>query len=367
METTAHHDEAQEFAVGAAVTASGAGAQPLRLGFNGTTVSLRKERISVALQPWRNAKSLAYRDKGLALKAAAVDSLDADTRQRAGRWHLERAEGMTRPIVERLARCGRYSVDMLDIATGEVRPVKIGCGDSLCADCRKRRARKVARRLRSQLEGIDRFQRQAHKRRGRLWTLTLRDSTSPGVDALVMRDAWALFRARWRDHYEWSFSFLRYEELSHGRAGQGHNHWHALVWHHPVGRDTLSRWQGWWRQALATAGARHNAGHDYSGNLNLSSTRGGSDAAAVYTTKVYQYVCKEAFDLESLDTQKAAEYIAALYGRRRFTTSRGLLQHAAGPSQFVALAIHPTALQRDDGDGDGHASVTATATAPPSG
>lgn len=366
METTANATNAQETATGA-VVAGGAGAQPLRLGSNNITVSMRKERISVALQPWRESKSLAYRHKGLALKLAAVDSLDPDRRQRAGQWHLQRSEGMARPVVERLGRCGRYSVDVLDTTTGEVKPVKIGCGDSLCADCRKRRARKVARRLRSQLDGIDRWQRQAHKRRGRLWTLTLRDSRNPGTDALVMRDAWTLFRARWRDHYGWSFAFLRYEELSHGRAGQGHNHWHALAWHHPVGRDTLSRWQGWWRTALATAGARHQPGHDYSGNFNLSSTRGGSEVAATYTTKVYQYVCKEAFDLESLDTQRAAEYIAALYGRRRFTTSRGLLQKTAGPSQFVALAIHPTTPGRDGGADDGGASVTGATTGPPSG
>ena len=324
----------------AATTAPGAGAEPRRLGYYNTTVSPRNRALGHALDPWRQTRADQLQAKGLELKAAALEANDWNRFRQAGQWHLARAAGLRRNLAERLCDCGQRVAELVDAATGEVRQVPIGCGQVVCKVCRKRRAQKVSARIRASLEGINEAERRRH-RHPALWTLTMRDPPGqPGLAAVIMRDAWKLLRSRWYAQFGWSFRFCRYEELTPGTSGQGHLHWHAVVWHFRPGKKTLSRWQKWWRQALRTAARRAGYAGDIGGNLDVSPSRGPAEAALAYASKLYKYICKEDLDLQRLDTDLAVSYLTATYTLRRMTTSRYLLRQAEhGPKRFYLVAV----------------------------
>jgi len=343
----------------------GPGAEPRILVYNKITVSPRNRAISEALQPSRLAIALQMRAKGHRLRAAArATGCTADEIRAAGAWHFAHAAGLGRQVAERLHDCGRREIELLDKETGEITSVPVGCGQALCKTCRKKRAGKTARRLREALGPVCEAQA-AMKRQAVLWTLTLRDSGNPGRDALLVREAWANFRASWWAHYGFAFKFIRYEELTAGQAKQGHNHWHALVWAPPMGRASLSRLNSWWARALRTAAENGGISCD-GGALHVAKGKTGAAALAAYAGKVYTYISKESFELEDLETDKAAGYLAAMYRRRRFTTSRALFS-PRGVSRFACLGLRlrEGPAQAPEGQADGQAEASAPSTGPP--
>lgn len=347
---------------------AGAGAEPRILVLKDITVSPRKRLLSDLLQPARLARSARFHAKGLRLKAAALAwGLEPDRARLAGSWHISRARGLERPVKRRLGECGKNVIELCDHATGEVIISPVGCQQALCPTCRKKRASKTARRLRAQLAGYTEYQRVNFKRKPQLWSITLRDSGNPAKDALIMREAWKNFRSTWRDSYGWAFPFIRYEEITTGKRGQGHNHWHAVVWHHPMGKRSLSQLNHWWKLALGTAARRLGTTCD-AGTIHVSDKHGPAEAAAAYAGKVYAYISKESFELEDLDTELAADYLDTTYGMRRFTTSRYLLAQSMGPSRFTLICLR--AWRPGDPGGiepqqDDDTSPGAPATGPP--
>lgn len=319
------------------LAASGPGAEPRILVYEEITVSPRKRAISESLQPSRLAIALEMRAKGHRMRAAArASGCTPDQIRQAGAWHLAHAAGLQRQVADRLLDCGRREIELMDKDTGEVSAIPVGCGQALCKTCRKKRAGVTAKRLREALGPVNETE-DNQGRRAVLWTLTLRDSGDPGRDALLVREAWKLYRASWHAHYGFAYSFIRYEEITAGRSAQGHNHWHALVWAPPMGRHSLSRLNSWWTQALRTA-ARNMGVYCDGGALHVAKGKTGPAALAAYAGKVYTYISKESFELEDLEADKAASYLASIYRRRRFTTSRGLFGPRA-ESRFVCLGL----------------------------
>lgn len=318
--------------------ATGAGAEPRILVFNETTVSPQNRAISTALQPWREARAVYYEKRAAQAQWYAGQYTKSQPKAReAGQWYRERAKGLQRSIAQNLSACGHKVAELLDHATGEVVAVPVGCQQPTCAHCRKKRASKAAKRLREQLAGVNAYQA-TFKRKPQLWTFTLRDSGSPGRDALLMREAWVQFRATFHWRYGFAFKFMRYEEITKGRQGQGHNHWHCIVWHHNVGKYTLSQFNADWRRALEYAAEKGGISCD-GGAVHVSKSKGPAETAIAYAGKVYAYISKESFELEDLVTDKARDYLEALYGRRRFTTSRYLLLKQVGPGRFAMLGL----------------------------
>lgn len=301
-----------------------------RLGSQNTTVSYGNldlsplAEVSTACQPWRQRRAERYEAR-------------AATTPRGARrdWYASRAAGLREPLQTKVCRCGSTVAELVNQTTGEVIEVPVGCGVRLCVKCAKRKAARTFRRLKAQLATVGNEQKRRH-RAPKLLTLTVRDSVGLDMVAKLLRAAWSRFRASWRAKFKFSFTFLRFEEVTAGHAHAGHLHWHVLAW--------LPKWlpykdlQRWWRKAMSRARAEFGLSADDQGqNLDVSSHRD-AEIAARYASKIYQYISKDSQGLLDLSPDIAAAYLGATYGLRIFTASIGLLARLES-GQWLLLGI----------------------------
>jgi len=134
------------------------GASPRRLGYENITVTIESHRLSEALKPLRAARAEALRDTARWKKAAAAFAYGSREEIRfAGRWHLERADGLEVAISERLSECGGRVAQFMS-PEGEVIEVATRCGQRLCRACSKSRAAKLVQRIKigvAQYEAVE--------------------------------------------------------------------------------------------------------------------------------------------------------------------------------------------------------------------
>jgi len=326
--------------------------------------------ISEELQPYRALRASRLRGRALELRQqAAATSREqrkrglvapGDLSNQLGRWHLQRAEGLDVPILDRMRRCQARTVDVIDAATGEVRTILIGCNQASCRRCERARSRKIAKRIIKSLGWIGKRERLRAEERKQtanpvLLTFTVRhlEGWSTADDAETMRRAWVLFRARWWHRFKFAFTFFRFEEVSGGRSSDGHLHWHLAAWWPNF--DWKDTFQRWWTESVSSA--RDHQGADIirecgaiEGNVDVQVYGDDKAAAVKYAAKVQAasesnaevaagYASgatdsKVTIDIEKTSPAQVAAYLDFCYGRRRFTCSRGILPRESGPSRF---------------------------------
>ena len=341
-------------------------------------------KVSEALQPYREQRAEAYKEKAAALREYARGFAWGRTSRghRPGQWHEQRADGLRRPVVERCRGCGKQSLPITDCVTKETREVPIGCKQATCRTCERRRARGIQRRIVQSLEFVAAVERDAGRTIPVLLTLTVRHPTEvseidPAIDAAVMRRAWILFRARWHWEHRYAFKIFRFEELSSGSKGGGHLHWHIVTfWHHFDWEGTFQRW---WSESVWSArleldlsrvcelGDMGLDGHKASaGNVDVSIYTAAKAAAVSYAAKMGRasansaaaaggysspaaaavaYTAKTTDEKESISSKVApentAKYLAFVYGKRRFQTSPGLLPKESTCKRFYVSFMYP--------------------------
>jgi len=291
-------------------TASPAGAQgqsPANLDLQATTVSDWKGAVSEALVPLR------------AVRAAALASVGKP-------WHVARAEALGRTVAERIADCGRRKITLQNDITGEVIERPIWCRQRACPECAQRAAKRLRWRCK-RIIGATTTEERQQKRTPVMLTFTVRHSGDVQADVRALASAWARWRASWaayaagRGWTRKSFAYLRTLEVTAGQRKDGHAHWHVLAW--------MPEWvpfkalQRWWRKALRLESGREN--DESPGNLRVDRVKNASRAMA-YVSKVAGYVAKGLTGLEAMPVQVGAAVLDALYCRRWYATSLGLLR-----------------------------------------
>lgn len=205
-----------------AVAQEGArGGSPARLGSNVITVTIDTQRLSTALAPLRAARAADLRDKARWLKVNQAFAMGSGREiSVAGRWHLQRADGLEVAIVDRLLECGGKCAQFMS-PDGEVIEIASRCGQRLCPTCNRARAHKLARRVKL---------------------------GAPEIDALE-----AALRAQAREEYkqavkahalaiEESAAAARLADSLKGRRGKGDERRDALARKRKLDRDARKIW-----------------------------------------------------------------------------------------------------------------------------
>ena len=311
--------------------------------------------MEVASEPWRRWRARSHRVRA----AVAADHGRSTTAD----WHNARARGLEQRY-EKRRQCGMDTAHVLCRGCGSVHARPVGCGrHSICASCRGSRAAKRARALR---EGLARhaasFGAKATSRHGWRWRwVTLSPPNPADVErvATAIPRAWAFLRRDIRalgGSLEHEVTFARSLEIT--ASDGGHAHLHVLAWC-PYLPESWLRVR--WANALRRAGLR-TPDRDASELLAWEAERHGAqraaqvkrllldgrrrelqptvpwayghvmavdsrddDALTAYAAKgVVTYVAKgTAIDYAELEAACAIE--RALYGRRTWQGSHGLL------------------------------------------
>lgn len=186
--------------------------------------------------------------------------------------------------------------------------IAVGCRQRwLCDDCRRRWSRRLRRRLHRSTRTWSRARQRASGDRWR-WVMvtgTVRHSGDVGADRDRLGNAWRKLR-QWAHKRVGTFPYALAWEVTPGRDGRGHVHWHAIVlwpfidWHEVRAE---------WKRAIGDDGAE----------IDLKACRKGAGGAAEYVSK---YVSKGT-NIREFSPVLAARVSAAFYGKRMVTASRG--------------------------------------------
>jgi hypothetical protein len=262
-----------------------------------STVGRAEQQLSLDFE---RARLTALTPKRIDLERRAREA----TRETTWEWAASRASSTGRPLAPRLAACGTRGL-----------AVRCGCGPRVywrgcrqwwvCRRCRAARLRPMLPRLTESIVArLEEKQRGGWRAAVRLLTLTIRTSGDPVRDRAVLGEAWRAFYKsmhRWigRHHYAGVY------EVTPGSTGRGHVHMHvAVVW---------PRWVDYGRvRSLWLAAARGE-----SERIDISTRGGDAKAAAGYLAK---YLSKGS---ERLQPELAGKVVAAFYGVRAITASRG--------------------------------------------
>lgn len=266
----------------------------------------------------------------------------ADVRERVrGRWYRDRARGLSIDRRDKLSVCGKRFTTVR-CACADKR-IPSGCDmPELCPACGRKRAKRVrARTLRAvgvQLAEERRiWQESGARRRTRpapvLVTGTIRHSGDVGLDRERLEKAWRKLRNRighWlraqsctdpgcthrgkalkpnalgivRCTGRATFPYVLTWEMTPGVRNDGHVHWHAVV---------IWPWLPWDKLREAWMDATDGE----SRWIDLSVVN--AEQAAHYVSK---YASK-GFDVREMPGELAGAGMAAFYGKRRVTSSRG--------------------------------------------
>lgn len=283
----------------------------------------RLELLASKRDAWRNRLELHLADAGWYRRAAArwepgrpSSPAELDRQERAAirraDYARRRVETLSRHLTPRAARCG----------TGE-RWVRCGCGAGaayplpttcnvrgVCASCDGRRARKLRRRVVAAVDAHVAAARRARRSaRIRLITLTIQHSGDLARDRAELARGWRELRKSLHRWWGGMPPFVFVWETTRGRDGLGHEHAHVLV----VGGPT------WWnyaaiRRAWLVACPR---------STNLDIDARGPQTAAGAGRYVSKYVTKGCQLDGSWSDELVAQWLAAHYGARMVSTSRG--------------------------------------------
>jgi hypothetical protein len=332
-----------------------------RLGHNAISVSSENDSVLAAQhanprQRWQQVSdaAAAFRHR----RANYHEQVAARAKRRETQiWHRSRADGLRKPLVDKIAECGCLVATLMHRETGELIEKPVGCSSRLCATCAKRKAKRVYARLVQRLMPIEKSQ----AKRNRIATLltltvTLDEKTDIAQRSRIIRKAWKNFRASWHAAYGFAFKFLRFEEITAGKSRQGHLHWHVLAF---LPKITVfhkkAQLQRFWRKACMRA--RQDLGItnvDQSQNCDVSPPRNTSGGAGIasYAGKIYRYISKENEHLGDLSPEVCAEYLDATYGLRIFAAAAEMLEPmATGQWEIIGISrvnAEPAAPQPDD-------------------
>lgn len=214
-----------------------------------------------------------------------------------------RARALAMDPSARVAECGERN-GLIRCGCRRV-VVAVGCRQRwLCDTCRTRYARRLRRKLHRSTRTWSRA-RPGDRQRWVMLTGTVRHSGSVAADREQLGDAWRKLR-QWVHKRIGSFPYALVWEVTPGRDGRGHVHWHAVV---------LWPWLDWndvraqWKRAIGDDGAE----------LDMKACRKGPGGAAEYVSK---YAGKGT-NLRKMPPVLAAHVSSAFYGRRMVTASRG--------------------------------------------
>jgi len=317
-------------------------------------------------------KRTAPRRRAWLAKARRFERMPTQRERWRGRWYRDRARGLAVDRRDRLSLCGvRWTT------------VRCGCGDKrlpsscdvteLCEHCSKKKWRRIrARALRAvharTAEAVARWQRLGGARRARpapvLVTGTIRHSGDVALDRERLESAWRTLR---KNVHHWhraqtcvspecshrgrdlradprgivrctghgDFPYMLTWEMTTGVRHDGHVHFHAVV---------LWPWLPWDRLRRMWMDATDGE----STWIDLKVVN--SDQAAHYLAK---YASK-GFDVAEMSGELAGAGLAAFYGKRRVTTSRGFWlsenRTCPGCGQHHVLVQLPDAMARVAGD-----------------
>lgn len=182
----------------------------------------------------------------LVARAAAAEWWEWPRRSQTAARLRGRAARLGVQLSTRYADAQAHKLELENAATGEVREV-CTCKMLTCSACESARSARLRRWASDVVPSHD----QAERARGRescLLTLTLRDSGDAAADLALLRAAWPRFYLYLRRQLGVG-PYLYTEELTAGRAGQGHVHWHVVLWLEPW-VDYAELHRQWW-SALA--------------------------------------------------------------------------------------------------------------------
>lgn len=235
-------------------------------------------------------------------------------------YAARRAKALARPLVERLDDCERKGL-WIRCGCGP-RRVPWGCGRRLaCAWCRRRWCRRQRHRIRTGLElALRALQKRGQRIGPRGWrtvlvTLTIAHSGDVERDHAELTEGWRRFHRRMTRRWG-SWGYVGVMEVTPGRDGLGHVHWHLVcVW----------PWRDW-------SLARHHwkASCPRSEQISFECAKYGARGAANYVAK---YMSK-GVEVGNFAPQLAARVMAFAYGKRWLCSSVGFLdateRHSCG-------------------------------------
>lgn len=211
------------------------------------------QALDHASEGWREARAERHEER-----ARNAELRNEPTR---AEWHRARATGL-RWRYARACRCGIDTLHKLCGACGVVHTTPTGCKRyTVCATCRKGRARARAERLSVGMrEHARTFEARAAAAAGWRWrwlTLTVPHGAGVVEDAQRLPKAWGRLRRRIRAKLGRQATWLRYvRSLEVTTSDAGHAHLHVLVW---------SPWlsQAWlgveWARSVRAEGGRVDA------------------------------------------------------------------------------------------------------------
>lgn len=314
----------------------------MRWAFRGAAANLDNNDLTVTKrQAWdlTDLDRATQADRESRAKALSTAAAVAAGQGRNPGWWQSRERGEGVPDSQRLAECGSNVVRLLNQETGEIIEQIQGCNHPLCAQCAKRRAGKLARKLSNsiaQLENELRAQEVIEKcrhRRPYMITLTVRHCGSVALDIARLALAWTRFRASWHSALGERFAYARFLEIASAKSSGGHAHWHVLAYW-PVA--DWARLQRWWRKAVKRAdkklGVKWQTEHHErnAGNLQVAKA---NDAAKAYCTKARKYASKSSIDVSGMEVDAVAQMVAKLKTARRVSASAGFW----APKEFFTV------------------------------
>lgn len=245
----------------------------------------------------------SYRSQARSALAIAARTCSDVRRAEAGArasWYGRRALGISEPRGGRLRSCGTST---RHVTCGcRTREVVIGCGVvQLCERCARKYWGRVSRDVATALSA-----RKLPAQRAYLLTLTVPHSGDLVADRVRLAQLFARLGREARRHRWWSAYAATYE-CTPGTDGKGHMHMHVAL---------LSAWVPYkdvhahWRRILGQS----------SYHLHFRYRHG------CPIEKAAQYIAKYAskgVDATEFTGIKAGELLAAMYGRRKVTASRG--------------------------------------------
>lgn len=246
------------------------------------------------------------------------------------RYAEQRARALGMDQRARLDECGKRKAEIRCRCRTVV--VDVGCGQRwTCAACRDRWARRLRRRLHRSAKVHFRKRNRGRRHQRYRWVMvtgTVRHSGDVAADLQRLKAAWrALYR--WTHKRIGQFDYCQVHEVTQGRDGRGHVHFHAVV---------LWPWIDWhdvraaWKRAIGDDGAE----------LDMKACAKGVGGAAEYVTK---YVSK-GNQVTEMNAQLAARVVAAYYNKRTVTASLGFWHR---PSKNCSACKSPYCMTKKPG------------------
>ena len=316
--------------------------------------------------------------RGLADRADRLDDLH---RPEAAARLRRRSARLGVGLADRWQDAQLNKLEIGNTETGEVRLV-CTCRLLVCPTCEAARAARLSRWSAEVVPLHDEVER-ARGREPVMLTLTVRDSGDASADVALLRRAWPRFYLYLRRTLGVRYYFNA-EEITTGRAGQGHVHWHVVTWLEPwvdyselhrqwwdaIGRvmaklhpdlETAEVWTAPVPRSFGEAGprtevvwrARPDCGGDRQavcgarpcsrhvpGNVDVQRNGvGGAEVAAAYAGKAgaaSTAIARAAYALKGADTDELvaaeplARYMVGRIAKRRVSVSRAFWRHSDG-------------------------------------